>query len=403
MKTTHLIVELNVAALAACMTLTAFADIVTVDEIEWSYSMTNGMVTIGPYSNAAAISKSTSGALVIPNSISGCPVVKIDRYAFSGCQGLSSVEMPSTITEIGDGAFYFCRGLTKIKVGSNVAKIGSSAFNGCENLVEIRIPRTVKRIGGQAFYNCKSLTTVIFDGTVSEIGLAAFYGCEELKSIEISDASKWGSVVFVSPESNPLYYGGALSRQNGGLIHDVEVPGDVLKVNGYAFYNCDSLKSVRLDEGVMAICAYSFYDCNQLTDVEIPSSVTNVGKCAFAACPALRSSVGDDGMEKDVPFVIVNDCLVALREPLPEEIVIPAKVRLGADGVFSKYVFDNGEDVMVPNAECISGKTFYKVGPYKYSLARPNVTTPSLSLPNPEASVSESNNTVTKPHDFEQE
>ena len=53
----------------------------------------------------------------------------IGSYAFKGCSGLTSLNLPAGITEIGDQAFWKCSGLTSIYVyAEKVPKIGSDVF-----------------------------------------------------------------------------------------------------------------------------------------------------------------------------------------------------------------------------------------------------------------------------------
>ena len=61
--------------------------------------------------------------LVIPNS-----VTSIERGAFGGCSGLTSVTIPNSVTSIGDYAFYDCSGLTSVTIPNSVTSIGERAF-----------------------------------------------------------------------------------------------------------------------------------------------------------------------------------------------------------------------------------------------------------------------------------
>ena len=50
-----------------------------------------------------------------------------------GCSGLTSLNLPAGITEIGDGTFWRCSGLTSIYVyAEKVPKIGSNVFEGID-------------------------------------------------------------------------------------------------------------------------------------------------------------------------------------------------------------------------------------------------------------------------------
>lgn len=50
---------------------------------------------------------------------------------------MKSINIPNSITSIGDFAFYGCSGLTSITIPNSVTSIGDYAFNGCSGLMEI--------------------------------------------------------------------------------------------------------------------------------------------------------------------------------------------------------------------------------------------------------------------------
>ncbi len=58
----------------------------------------------------------------------------IDFGVFGGCSGLTSVTIPSSVTNIGEYAFTGCSGLTSVAIPSSVAIIWDDAFQDCSNL-----------------------------------------------------------------------------------------------------------------------------------------------------------------------------------------------------------------------------------------------------------------------------
>ena len=84
-----------------------------------------------------------SGDIVIPETISSggveYSVTSIGNSAFSGCTGLTSIEIPNSVTSIGQSAFYYCKGLTSVTIGNSVTSIGQSAFYNCSGLTSIEI------------------------------------------------------------------------------------------------------------------------------------------------------------------------------------------------------------------------------------------------------------------------
>ena len=89
----------------------------------------------------------------------------IGAYAFSSCDSLTILTIPSSVDSImggstseDEGAFSFCTGLTSVTINCNA--IGIRAFAECENLESVVISDNVTTIYGDAFYNCSSVTDV---------------------------------------------------------------------------------------------------------------------------------------------------------------------------------------------------------------------------------------------------
>ena len=114
----------------------------------------------------------------------------IVNSAFENCSGLTTINIPDTVTKIGGRAFYDCNGLTSVLIGNSVKVIGWNAFSGCRGLTSINIPDSVTKIGGCAFYGCSGLMSIVIPDSVTEFGQKVFGNCSNLKSIKI-DHSTW--------------------------------------------------------------------------------------------------------------------------------------------------------------------------------------------------------------------
>lgn len=109
---------------------------------------------------------------IIPNDIKA-----IGYAAFNGSAYLTSIELPSSVTEIHNEAFGCCTSLSKI-VMPNVESIGGLAFFETWSLKEIRIPNTVTSIGYKAFEESGiSDLTVSWNKPLS-VGDSTFIGCD---------------------------------------------------------------------------------------------------------------------------------------------------------------------------------------------------------------------------------
>ena len=201
-------------------------------------------------------------------------VTEIGDYAFFRCSGLTSLTIPSGVTEIGGNAFYCCSGLTSLTIPSGVTKIGDSAFDFCSGLTSLTIPSSVTWIGDNAFSGCSGLTSLTIPSSVTWIGDYAFYGCSGLTSIPLpSGVTKIGYSAF---------YGCS------GLI-SLTLPSGVTEIGDYAFYGCSGLTSLTLPSGVTEIGSRAFSGCSGLTSLTLPSSLTSIGDRAFRGCSGLTS------------------------------------------------------------------------------------------------------------------
>ena len=117
------------------------------------------------------IGECTDTELVIPQVYNALPVTSIERYAFYGCSGLTSITIPDSVTSIGSYAFYYCTGLTSVTIGNSATSIGIGPFVGCSGLTSVTFEGTVAEWnaidkGMEWNYNCPFTKVVCSDGTV---------------------------------------------------------------------------------------------------------------------------------------------------------------------------------------------------------------------------------------------
>ncbi len=153
----------------------------------------NSMTNIGDYAFSGC---SSLTSITIPNS-----VTSIGNYAFYGSSGLTSVEIPNSVTSIGYGAFSYCSSLTAVTIPNGVTSIDIKTFNNCNGLISVTIPNSVTNIERSVFENCSSLTSVTIPNSVTYIGDYAFSGCSGLTSITCE--------AITPPSLGVSYYGDA--------------------------------------------------------------------------------------------------------------------------------------------------------------------------------------------------
>ena len=156
---------------------------VTIEAI-WEYETTPGITyTESENSNFTEISgayKYLVGEIYIGAYHDGKKLLGIKSGAFEGCSDITKVYLLDGIITIEERAFADCTSLTSINIPETVTRLGDNAFSGCESLETVVLNEGLREIGAGAFANCSSLKEIIIPASVTKIDESAFDGCDEL-------------------------------------------------------------------------------------------------------------------------------------------------------------------------------------------------------------------------------
>lgn len=173
----------------------------------WGATMLNGYVdgwlAYSSSDKTALIkcSQDAEGEIVLPDGL-----LSIADNAFEYCVNITSINIPSSVTSIGEYAFRSCTGLpvsenqlryadtyliegidqdaTSYVIKNGTKWIGDGAFKSWyHNLTSVSIPNSVIQIGADAFLFCNQLIKITIPANVASIGAAAFAYCNNLSSI----------------------------------------------------------------------------------------------------------------------------------------------------------------------------------------------------------------------------
>ena len=233
-------------------------------------------------------------------------VTEIGKQAFSDCGNLEEIDIPSSVTTIGEAVFQNDSSLTKVTLHEGLTNMPYRLFRKTA-IREITIPSSVTELGSEIFSSCDSLTVIRVDKYTD----AHAYFCTDLR-MELTDKEpvqtkeEWISTAKYNILDEGVLYiaygqtkisdnqydgrddiveirfsetlekiGQRAFRKNTGL-KKVVIPGNVKLIADGAFSGCPNLEEVIMEEGVEQIKVYAFYGCPQLNSVTMPKSLQTI-------------------------------------------------------------------------------------------------------------------------------
>ena len=292
------------------------------------------------------IKNSYTGDVVVPAEVTyegvTYPVTAVDEYAFQQCSGLTSVQLPASITKIGVCAFYYSTSLKSVNIPDAVTDIGdwafqrsgietatipkgilelkSAVFSGCQALKTVTLPEGLTQIGTSTFQDCKSLEAVTLPNSLTHIGNLAFSGCAALKTITVPEkVSRIDDKAFASTGLTTVNIQCNLAEMENGEFLNIGTgifrgsnneELDVYLSDYYSglalcfnqcfnesyytlkpyrlFVNNEEVTHFPIPENVIAVPANSFNGLLSMKTIELPSKLQVIEDYAFANCTNLE-------------------------------------------------------------------------------------------------------------------
>lgn len=201
--------------------------------------------------------------------------------------GCAATIIPEGTSIIGENAFYQCEGLTSINIPSTLKEI-RGAFGGCTNLKAVHIKDlsywcnkinfwdNPLSIAGNLYLNGELITDLVIPSDVTNISSSAFQGATCLRSLEIPDHVR------------SIGYGAFQGCT--GLVH-LDIPNTVTDMRGWAFNGCTGLKAINV--GNSEISEQEFAECTALETITIGKETSSINSDAFNGCTALKNIIID--------------------------------------------------------------------------------------------------------------
>ena len=147
-----------------------------VDGVLWHYEMDGGGARVVGGDPAYA------GDLVVPESLGGLPVTVLDKSAFGFNPEVTSVVLPSGVTNLPVHAFCSDGALTNIVFRAPFVRLGESCLSG-SGLRSFVVPEGTVFLETDVFHGAASLESVTLPSTLREVGRSTFKDCSSLREI----------------------------------------------------------------------------------------------------------------------------------------------------------------------------------------------------------------------------
>lgn len=241
----------------------------------------------------------TAYAVSVPDEVE-----TIGEEAFSGNNYIKLVRLPDKLKSIEYGAFSYCSILNKISIPDSVESIGSGAFACCPSLTSVEIGEGVKEMGSGVFAGCISLKNISLDklNTNFIMDKGALYDIDKVKLYQYCPGRK--DYIYTMPDS--VLDVGKYAFWGCQNLEKVVLNNNISALSGYSFSNCRSLKTIEIPYSLSTIDAKAFEDCISLTEVTLPVSVQNIHNTAFDGCINLTLYADKDSTAGEYALLFNN-------------------------------------------------------------------------------------------------
>ncbi|MDE6560532.1 MAG: leucine-rich repeat protein [Muribaculaceae bacterium] len=277
---------------------------------------------------------------------------EILENAISFNKSLIKINLPYSVTTIGNYAFQGCTSLINVNISNNVKHIGYNPFRGCHH-IKIEIINHPKYqltnnllidSTGKLISNLNHSSSIIIPKSITTIGVSAFEWCESLKTVHIPET--------VAIIANNAFCGCS-------ILQKLYIPDSVTTIGNHSFSACDSLMKVYLSSSLQSIGDNAFGWCKSLKSLYIPASVKLIGANPFRCCHNLSLNISQKSKYKMIEKLLVDEENGTLISCLSkkEQLTISDKIKnIGSAAFFGSYLL---KGIILPQSiTCIKQETF---------------------------------------------
>jgi len=230
--------------------------------------------------------------------------------------------VPAGTESIGVGAFYSCDSLASVTLPEGLLSIGEYAFYDCDSLASVTLPESLESIGDETFYDCPALTLTVVENSLAhtyavENDIPFVFGTSVKAMVDAPAPNVTASDFEITVLSDDTCEIKKYIGSEANVVIPEQINGRrVVSIGDWAFYDCDSLASVTLPEGVARIGLYALAACDALERVTLPEGLESIGRYAFFNCYSLQSITLPESLRK-IEYGAFNGCESLTAATLP--------------------------------------------------------------------------------------
>lgn len=263
----ELLRAIDLPASIASVSSNAFYGCASVKSVKWPDSLTE--IEPGMFHNCSGLE-----SIEVPAT-----VTSIGAEAFSGCTSLGAIELPKGLAILSKAVFNNCSSLKSIEIPSGVTSIEDNAFYK-SGLTRLDIPASVTAIGDAVVLGCPSLQGIyVADGNPAYTDVDGV-----LMTIDGSVLLAYPGGVrgeYVMPDAVTAIAG--WSCQQNDNITGIKFSKNLKSIGPAAFYMCNGLTELDFPQGMESIGDNAFFFSSNIKSIKLPNNDIFIGSNAFSA------------------------------------------------------------------------------------------------------------------------
>ena len=253
-------------------------------------------------------------SIVIPSQIT-----EIGEYAFSGNINLKTLTLHSGITKFGDEAFYGCRNLTSVTLLNPDAEYGRMLFCDCSGLTRVTLPTGIRSLPGHMFFCCSSLSSINLPEGLEEMHImclssTALTSVNLPSTLQLLDTCALQNTGISSIDLKNVKVLGSQCFSGCSNLRTITGGEQVEEIGSAMLASCNLITAAPYFPRLKRIIGSPYFRLPNLVEFTVPAGTEYIQRNPVSCCPMLQEVKVEEGC---VNFAELDSCLYELKNGQP--------------------------------------------------------------------------------------